>query len=67
MTIKRVLSVKETCERLSCSVPFVYDLVNSGEIESYNQGRYRKIIESSVAAYQQRQLAAERQRRKSVA
>jgi excisionase family DNA binding protein len=65
--VKRVLSVNETCERLNCSRPTVYELIDGGEIESYHQGRYRKIIESSVDAYQQRRLDEEAARRRELA
>jgi excisionase family DNA binding protein len=63
--IKRVITVKQVCERLGCSIPFVYDLMNAGEIESYNQGRARKIVETSVGAYQERQLKAAQAKRRA--
>jgi excisionase family DNA binding protein len=37
----------------------LYELINSGEIESYRDGKARKIVVASLKAYVERQVAAE--------
>jgi hypothetical protein len=56
-------TVGETMADLKVSRAKLYELLNSGEIESFNEGRSRKILEESKQAYVQRRLDAERQRR----
>ena len=54
----RLISPRTTCDRLSCSIPTVYELIHSGELESIKLGKYRKILERSVEALIARRLAA---------
>jgi excisionase family DNA binding protein len=41
----------------------LYQLINAGELESYTEGKARKILWSSIHAYVQRRLATEAARR----
>jgi hypothetical protein len=41
----------------------LYALINAGELESYTEGRSRKILWPSIHAYVKRRLAAEAARR----
>lgn len=45
---------------LSCSKAPLWDLINSGELESYLEGGARKILVSSIHAYVQRKVDAAR-------
>jgi hypothetical protein len=56
-------TVNETMVDLKIGRARLYELINSGEIESFVSGRSRKILEESKHAYVQRKIEAERQRR----
>ncbi|MDN5003817.1 DNA-binding protein [Bradyrhizobium sp. GCM10027634] len=58
-----VATVNQSLMRLQVSRPKLYELLNSGEIESFTEGRSRKIMIASMDAYVQRRLAAEAARR----
>jgi excisionase family DNA binding protein len=53
-----VTSVGGGCEMLNCSKSKMYELLNSGTIESYLDGRSRKIIIASIEAHIERVRAA---------
>src|SRR5476651_631178 len=56
-------TANETMADLKIGRARLYELINSGELESFTCGRSRKILEASKQAYVQRSLEAERQRR----
>jgi excisionase family DNA binding protein len=58
-----VTSPNEAMKTLLISRETLYRLINTGELESYTEGRARRIITRSIAAYQERRLAAEKERR----
>jgi hypothetical protein len=62
-----VSTVEETMADLKVGRAKLYELINRGEIESFTEGRSRKILEDSKLAYVQRRLEAERQRRGNAA
>jgi len=41
----------------------LYELINAGELESYTEGKSRRITVKSINAYLERRLAAEAARR----
>jgi excisionase family DNA binding protein len=53
----RVTDVVGGCQRANCSKDKFYELLHSGEIESYLDGRSRKIVLASVDAYIDRRIA----------
>jgi excisionase family DNA binding protein len=53
----RVGSPKDAQRRARLGKDRLYELLNSGEIESYLDGRSRKIVLASVDAYIDRQIA----------
>jgi hypothetical protein len=56
-----VTNVDDACEMLDCSKTSLYELLNSGAIESYLEGRYRKIFIASLEAHVARRLAESKQ------
>jgi excisionase family DNA binding protein len=56
-----VTNVDDAAEMLDCSKATLYDLLNSGAIESYLEGRSRKIIVASIEAHIERGRAASKQ------
>jgi excisionase family DNA binding protein len=54
-----VVSPRSGALILDIGLTRVYELINSGEIESYRDGKSRKIILDSLRSYVARQLAAE--------
>jgi len=63
MASSTVSTVTETMVDLKIGRAKLYELINSGEIESFTEGRSRKILEESKQAYVQRRIEAERLRR----
>ena len=59
----RVTSPKGACERLNCSIPTFYELVDAGELETFKLGKFRKVTERSIDALIARQIAAEKANR----
>jgi excisionase family DNA binding protein len=43
-----VVSPKRACVLLDCSRPTLYGMISSGELESYTDGRSRKITVASI-------------------
>jgi excisionase family DNA binding protein len=58
-----VTSPNQTMRQLLLSRSKLYELLNSGELESYTEGRSRRITVRSINSYVERRLAAEAQRR----
>jgi excisionase family DNA binding protein len=58
-----VASPNQTMRKLLVSRSTLYELLNSGELESYTEGRSRRITVRSINSYVERRLAAEAQRR----
>jgi excisionase family DNA binding protein len=56
-----VTSVNGACYALNCSRDRLYKLLNSGQIESYLDGRSRKILVASIDAYVARRLDTSKQ------
>jgi excisionase family DNA binding protein len=56
-----VTNVDDACAMLDCSKDTLYGLLSSGKIESYLDGRSRKIIIASIEAYIARRLAGSKQ------
>ena len=62
-----VASPKQAMKRLQISRSTLYALLNTGDLESYTQGRSRRITVRSINSYVERRLADEAQRRGRVA
>jgi excisionase family DNA binding protein len=58
-----VASPNQAMKALLVSRSTLYELINSGELESYTQGKSRRITVKSIAEYIDRRLAAEAARR----
>lgn len=58
-----VASVNECMKALKIGRATLYELIKSGELDSYRQGRSRKILWRSVDTYIERRLQDEAQRR----
>lgn len=58
-----VASVNETMVALKIGRAKTYELINSGQLQSYVEGTSRKIIWSSIYDYIKRRLAEEAKRR----
>lgn len=54
-----VVSPKRGCQMLDCSMTRFYELLNSGQIESYREGKSRKAIVASIKAHIARRLEQE--------
>jgi hypothetical protein len=50
---------------IGCGTTRLYDLMNHGELESYRDGKSRKILVTSLRDYVGRRLAAEKNKEKS--
>ena len=53
------LPAKEAAPYIGVGMTRLYELINFGEIESYRDGKARKIVVASLKAYVQRQIVAE--------
>lgn len=53
------VSVKTACTILGIGVTRLYELNNAGEIQSYRDGKSRRIVVASLKAYVERQIASE--------
>lgn len=51
MLPKFLYTVEETAESLSIGRTAVYQLLNSGQLESVHIGRARRVVHSSIEAY----------------
>ncbi|GAA0005558.1 helix-turn-helix domain-containing protein [Bradyrhizobium diazoefficiens] len=58
-----VATVNETMAALRIGRAKIYELLNSGALESYLEGAARKITWRSIDAYVERRLAEESERR----
>jgi excisionase family DNA binding protein len=55
-----VVKPQEAWRLLSCSRTYGYELIAAGALDSFKDGKIRKITVSSIKAYIDRQLAAQR-------
>ncbi|WP_342729867.1 DNA-binding protein [Bradyrhizobium sp. B117] len=62
-----VASVNEAMIALKIGRAKIYQLLNSGELESYREGGSRKILWRSIECYVERRLAEEIKRRTGAA
>ena len=62
-----VATANQAIQRLQVSRATLYELINDGTLESYTEGRSRRITVSSMDKYIQRRLAEEAKRRGRVA
>jgi excisionase family DNA binding protein len=62
-----VASVNEAMIALKIGRAKIYQLLNSGELESYREGGSRKILWRSIESYVERRLAEEVKRRTGAA
>jgi excisionase family DNA binding protein len=58
-----VASPNQAMRALMVSRETLYRLINDGQLESYTEGRARRITVESINAYVRRRLAAEASRR----
>ena len=58
-----VASPNQTMIAIQVSRKKLYELINSGELESYTEGKSRRITVKSINEYIERRLAAEAARR----
>ena len=58
-----VASPNQTMKAILVSRSTLYELIKAGELESYTEGRSRRITVESINAYVKRRLAAEAARR----
>jgi excisionase family DNA binding protein len=58
-----VASPNQTMRAIQVSRKKLYELINSGELDSYTEGRSRRITIKSINEYIERRLAAEAARR----
>jgi excisionase family DNA binding protein len=58
-----VASPNQTMKALLVSRATLYTLLNAGELESYTEGRARRISVESITSYVKRRLEAEAARR----
>lgn len=49
---------------LGCGITRLYELLNCGELQSYRDGKSRKIVVASLRDYVKRQLVAEKDKGK---
>jgi excisionase family DNA binding protein len=63
LTTPLVMSPNQTMKALLISREKLYGLINSGELQSYTEGRSRRITIESINAYVYRRLAQEAERR----
>ena len=56
-----VTDVPGACQSLGCGHDQIYDLMHAGEIDSYLDGRARRIIVASLEAYVARRRKASKQ------
>jgi len=62
-----VASPKQVMDRLQISRTTLYALLDRGELESYTEGKSRRITLQSIDAYVKRRLTAEAAKRGRVA
>jgi excisionase family DNA binding protein len=55
------VSPRQACRLLNVGNTYLYELINNDELESYLEGRARKITMRSIRTRQERQLAAARE------
>lgn len=63
LEVPLVASPNQAMKALLVSRSTLYSLINAGELESYTEGRSRRITVKSIGNYVERRLAAEAVRR----
>jgi len=58
---RRIVGVEAACYALGCGGDRLYELLNSGEIESYLDGKSRKIVVASIDRYIAHRLESSKQ------
>jgi excisionase family DNA binding protein len=53
------VTFKQGCKIIGVGATRGYELINAGEIESYRDGKSRKLVFASLKAYVERQVLAE--------
>ncbi len=56
-----VVKPRSACLLLDCGMTYLYDLINAGEIDSFKDGKSRKITTASIKAYIARRLEASKE------
>jgi len=59
-TAPLVVPPAQACAMLSIGLTRCYELINAGELESFKDGKSRKITVNSIEAYIERHLGAAR-------
>jgi excisionase family DNA binding protein len=67
LAVPVVATPNQAIQRLHVSRATLYELINNGDLESYTEGRSRRILVQSMDRYIRRRLAEEAQRRGRVA
>jgi excisionase family DNA binding protein len=65
--VRIVASPNDTMTALGIGRAKLYEMINTGELESYVDGKSRKILWDSIHSYIKRRLVAEAARRASAA
>jgi excisionase family DNA binding protein len=52
-----VAKPKEACRLLACGITRLYELIAAGELETFRDGRSRKVTTESIRRYVAKQLA----------
>ena len=63
LEVPLVASPNQTMTAIQVSRKKLYELINTGELESYKEGKSRRITVRSINEYIERRLAAEEARR----
>ena len=63
LEVPLVASPNQTMRAIQVSRKKLYELINTGELESYTEGKSRRITVKSINEYIERRLAAEAARR----
>jgi excisionase family DNA binding protein len=58
---RRIVGVQAACYALGCGRDRLYELLSTGEIESYLDGKSRKIVVASIDRYITRRLESSKQ------
>jgi hypothetical protein len=57
-----LISPRRACHLLDCGITRLYQLLNTGELESFLDGRSRKIIVESIRRYIDKRLSTAKER-----
>jgi excisionase family DNA binding protein len=59
LAVPIVVPPRQACRLLSMGLTRLYELLNKGELESYRDGRSRRITTESIRGYVERQIIAD--------